>query len=425
MNIKTDTKFTSNAFWIMLGRVFQIVLTFITTMLVTRYLGPTEYGQITLAFSYVAIFMPIANLGLNDIIVKQLIDNREKNDEIIGTTIVIRTISSLLSMMTVFIIVKLISDNPILPYLALIQAVSLVFQAYECIMYFYQSKLLSKKTGIIYAISYTLTSIFRIICLIIKKDIYWFAFAVALDYMVIAILLLVSYFKDGNRLKFSINMIKTLIGKSSPYLFSGVLTVISGKADSILLGKFIDETNVGYYAAATTLCNAWPFVLTAIIDSASPIIISLFNENKELYKKRLKQLYASIFYIGVFVAIVFTVFSDLIITIIFGSAYIEASIPLKIASWSTIFSYFGVARFIWAQCENKQHNERKIALCGVIFNVLSNLVLINIFGIKGAAITLVLTQLFMNFILLFFIKDTRDYAKLIIESILDIRILID
>lgn len=418
MQNRIKTKFATNAFWIMVGRIFQIVLTFVTTMFVTRYLGPTQYGQITIAFSYVALFIPIANLGLNDIIVKELIEHRDRNDEIIGTTIVIRTIASIISMIVIFIIVKIISNNPILPYLALLQSVSLVFQSYECIVYFYQSKLLSKKTGVIYVISYTLTSIFRIICLFLNKDVKWFAFAVSLDYIVIASLLLVTYFKDGNKIKFSKNILKTLIRKSSPYLFSGILTVISGKADTIILGNFMDETTVGYYASATTICNAWPFVLIAIIDSASPIIISLYKENKELYKLRIKQLYASIFYIGVLVAIVFTVFSKLIISLIYGEAYLAASVPLKIASWSTIFSYFGVARFIWAQCENKQSNERKIALFGMIFNVVSNLIMINIFGINGAAITLLLTQLFMNFIVLFFIKDTRENAKLILNAII-------
>lgn len=423
MKNNTKSKFSVNAFWIMAGRIFQIVLTFITTMLVTRYLGPTQYGQITLAFSYVAIFIPIANLGLNDIIVKELIENRDKNDEIVGTTIFVRIIASLLSMIAIYIIVSIVSNNKVLPYLALLQSISLVFQSYECLMYFYQSRMLSKKTGLVYMLSYTLTSIIRIIFLFLKKDVKWFAFAVSLDYIVIAVLLFITYFKDGNKLKFSSAALNSLIIKSSPYLFSGILTVISGKADSIILGNLIDETTVGYYAAATTLCNAWPFVLTAIIDSASPIIISLYEENKELYKQRIKQLYASIFYVGVFVAAVFTIFSKLIISIIYGTTYLQASIPLKIASWSTIFSYFGVARFIWAQCENKQNNERKIALFGTLFNVVSNLILINLYGINGAAITLLLTQLFMNFIVLFLIKDTRENAKLILDAIMlkDIR----
>ena len=418
MENNLENKFAKNAFWIMFGRIFQIVLTFITTMLVTRYLGPTKYGEITYAYSYVALFIPVGVLGLNDIIVKELLDNKEKNGEILGTTIILRTISSIFSIGIIYIVVKNMSDNKILPYLALLQSFSLVFQAYECIMYFYQSKLLAKKTGMIHMISYSVTAIFRIVCLIIKKDIGWFAFAVSLDYIVIAILLVATYFLDGNKLSFSIETAKRLLKKSSPYLFAGIMTVISGKSDSIILGKMIDETTVGYYSAATTLCNAWPFVLTAIIDSASPIIIDLYSKDKDTYKKRIKQLYASIFYIGVVVATIFTIFSKPIITILYGNAYMPASLPLKIASWNTIFSYFGVARFIWMQCENKFHLERLITLVGVIFNLICNYILISNYGIVGAAITLVLTQFIMNFGLLFILKETRPNAKLILDAIM-------
>ena len=416
--MKISNRFTKNAFWIMVGRVFQIVLTFITTTLVARYLGPENYGQITLAYSYVALFIPIGALGLNDIIVKQLIDNREKNNAILGTTIVLRTISSLFSIVAIYIVVKVMSNNPLLPLLAILQSFSLIFQAYECLMYFYQSKLLAEKTGKIHATAYTLTAVFRIICLIIKKDIKWFAFAVSLDFLVIAALLLFTYFKEGNKLSFSKDIAKELLFKSSPYLFSGIMTVISGKADSIMLGKFIDETTVGYYGAATTLCNAWPFVLTAIIDSASPIIIGLFEEDKESYKKRIRQLYAAIFYIGVVVAIGFTILSTPIISIIYGNNYLSASIPLKIASWSTIFSYFGVARFIWMQCEGKFKYERIIAFTGAVFNIIVNIILINTLGIIGAAITSVLTQFVMNFAILFIIEDTRENAKNILDAIM-------
>lgn len=411
-------KFTTNAFWIMVGRIFQIVLTFITTMLVTRYLGPTQYGQITLAFSYVALFIPVGALGLNDIIVKELLDKKTDNNSIIGTTIILRLISSSFSIIVIYFVVKLMSNNPILPYLAVLQGISLIFRVFECITYFYQSKLLSKKVGIINVIAYSLTSIFRIVCLIIKKDIYWFAFAVSLDFIVIAILLIFVYLKDGNKIVYSKEYVSRLLNKSRPYLFSGIMTVISGKADTILLGKFIDETTVGYYTSATTLCNAWPFVLTAIIDSASPIIIDLYSKDIYLYKKRLRQLYASIFYIGLAVGLVFTIFSKLIISIAFGSAFLPASNSLKIVCWNTIFSYFGVARFIWMQCEDKYNYERIITFFGAIFNLILNFILINKLGIIGASITLVLTQFFMNFVLLFAIKETREDARLILDAIM-------
>lgn len=416
--ININNKVNTNTFWIMFGRMFQIILTFITTMLITRYLGPLNYGKITYAFSYVSLFIPIGQLGLNDIIIKQLINKRAKNNEILGTIIVLRTASSFFSVLLIYILFKNIIGSTELLHVAFLQSISLIFQTYECIIYFYQSKLLAKKVGIIYAIAYISTSLFRIICLVLNRNIYWFAFCTSLDYIVIAILLLFTYFKDGNKLIFSKQMVKELLFQSRPYLFSGILTVIAGKADSILLGNLIDEETVGYYNSAITLCNAWPFVLSAIIDSSSPIIISLYDSDRAAYRKRIRQLYAVIFYISLIVALIFTVFSNQIITFIYGNNYLKASVPLKIACWSTVFSYFGVARFIWMQCENKHYLERRITLFGLIFNLIMNFILIRSFGIIGAAITLTVTQFFMNFILLFFFKETRQNAIQIMYAII-------
>lgn len=418
MKNESEISFAKNASWIFIGRAFQLILTFITTMLVTRYLGPTEYGTITYTYSYVALFLPICTLGMNDIAVKELIDNKNESNKIMGTIISLRFLSSLVSIGFIYLIVKAFTNNPLFPYIAFLQSLSLVFQIFDTIIYYYQSQLLAKKTGIIIAVSYIITAIFRIVGLLLGKDIYWFAFAVSFDYLVISVLLMVVYFKDGNSLFFSLDVAKKLLNKSSHYIFSGIMVVIYSKADTIILGKMIDETNVGYYSAATTLCNAWPFVLTAIIDSANPIIVETFNIDKNEYYKKIRQLYAAVFYISLFVAIFITLLAPIIINILYGSEYQTAVGPLRIVCWSTIFSYLGVARTSWMQCENKIKYESTLSLFGAIINVVLNLVLISLYGIIGAAIALLLTQFITNVVLVFIIKDIRINAKLIIDAVL-------
>lgn len=414
----TKKKFALNASWIMIGRVFQLILTFVTTMFVARYLGPEKYGTITYTYSYVALFLPICTLGMNDIVVKELLDNKDKNHEILGSIFVVRLLSSILSIGLIYIIVKIMNDNPIFSYIAVLQALSLVFQIFDTIAYFYQSQLLAKKTGIIYIIAYSLTAIFRLIGLIIKKDIEWFALAVSLDFLAVSLLLLFVYFKDGNKLSFSLDTTKKLLSRSSHYIFSGIMIVIYSKADTIILGKMIDETHVGYYSAATTLCNAWPFILTAIIDSARPIIIDTYKDNKEDYEKKIKQLYAAVFYISVLAAILITILAKFIIQILYGADYAPAALPLSIVCWSTIFAYLGVARAPWMQCENKLKYEATLSLLGAIVNVVLNIVLIKLYGIVGAGLALLLTQFLTNVVFVALIKETRYNAKLILDAIL-------
>ncbi|MBQ0036870.1 MAG: flippase [Firmicutes bacterium] len=418
MGKNITSRFAKNASWMLTGRIIQMGLVFVTTMFIARYLGPTDYGSIQHTYSYVAFFAQVCALGMNEIVVKELIDNKEKNDEILGTMIVFRMVIAIASIFVLYVLITAIKKSPILVLLTVLQSLSLIFQTFDCITYFYQSKLMAHKTAKINIIAYTLTSIFRVVCLLLKRDVKWFAFAVSLDYIVIAVLLLYVYFRDGYKFKFSINTGKMLLARSWHYLFADIMVAVYGQADKLLLGGLLDDKAVGLYSAATQLCNAWPIVLMSIIDSASPIIIELFKEDKQAFKKKLKQLYASIFYIGVFVAIALTILSNFIITTIYGVDYSEASILLKICSWNTIFAYLGVSRTIWMQCNDKLKYEKQIALVGVIANVVLNYSLIKVFGAIGAAIALTLTQFITNFVMVYILKPTRENAKLIIEGII-------
>ena len=419
-----NKKFVTNVSWIMIGRIIQLLLAFITAMLVTRYLGPSEYGRLTYVFSYIQLFLPICALGMNDILPKTLLDNREESDKIMGTAIIMRLCVSAVCMVCSVVLVSLFNNNPQYYQIAMLQSLNLLFYSFDSLIYFFQANLLSKKVGISLSITYTLTAIYKIVGILLHKDIMWFAFAMSLDYIIQAVMLLFFYYSNHNKLVFSASWISRLLGKSAYYVFSGLLVVIYGKVtDILLLGKMVDETSVGYYGAAITLCNAWPFVLMAIIDTANPIIIDLYESDKALFEKRLKQLYSAIFYLCLLVSFGIIIFGELAIRIVYGNDFMPAVLPFKIYSFSTAFSYLGVARSAWMQCENKTRYETLIALFGAVVNIVMNYVLIKNYGIIGAAIAAVMTQFLTNYVFLFFIKDIRGNAKLITDAIMlkDIR----
>ena len=128
--------FFKNTSWIMIGRLIQLGLTFVTTMLVTRYLGPSEYGRLTYVFSYIQLFLPICTLGLNDIIVKTLIDNKKETNEIVGTILGMRIIVSLFSMICFIVLVSLINNDIQYRNIAILQSLSLLFYSFDSIIYF-------------------------------------------------------------------------------------------------------------------------------------------------------------------------------------------------------------------------------------------------------------------------------------------------
>ena len=99
-----------------------------------------------------------------------------------------------------------------------------------------------------------------------------------------------------------------------------------------------------------------------------------------------------------------TVFATYIISIIYGTAYLPAISALQIVVWYTTFSYYGAIRNIWILAEGKQKYLWLINLLGAIANVLLNFLLIPSFGINGAAVASLITQLFTNVIIGWIIK---------------------
>lgn len=412
-------KFIGNTSWLIFGRVVQMLISFVISMITARYLGPSNYGIISYVNSYISFFTAVCNLGLNSVILKELVDRPNSQGETMGTVIGMRIISSILSIVSITTFVGIIFKNDSL-YLtvAFLQSLILFFNSFEMIEYWYQSKLMSKRSAIIGIVAYICMSIYRVIILILQKDVKWFAFATTLDNAVVAILLIICYFRDnGEKLTFNKTLAKEILSRSHHFMWSSLMVAAYSEMNKILLGSLIDETSVGYYTAAYSLCNTWPFILKAIIDSARPIIVEYHNTNHDMYIKRLRQLYAAIFYIGSFVALVFTIFSPLIIKIIYGKQYLPSIMPLRIIPWYTSFSYLGVARLTWMICEEKQKYEKILAGCGALSNLLLNIILIPTYGAVGAALTTLLTQVFTNFLIPLIFKETRPNSILIWEAI--------
>ena len=91
-------KFLENASWILIGKVAQIVIGFFVSIYSARYLGPSNYGLINYTASYVSFFSVIVGLGIDDYIMKEMIDHKDRQGEVLGSGITLRVISSLLSI---------------------------------------------------------------------------------------------------------------------------------------------------------------------------------------------------------------------------------------------------------------------------------------------------------------------------------------
>lgn len=411
-------KIVKNAGWLIFGKVAQMLLSLVVGVLSARYLGPGNYGLIHYATAYTVFFTSLCNLGINSVIVKELLDFPEDNGTIVGTAIGLRTLSSILSALTICLL-SLIVDRgePITVAVVALSSIGLIFNVFETFNYWYHSRLQSKRIVIGSLIAYIVTSAYKIILLITGRSVLWFALATAVDYVVGAIVMYTCYRYDGGqKLRFSRERGKRLLAKSHHYILPGLMTAIYAQTDKIMLKHMIDEAALGYYATAVTLCGMWTFVLTAVVDSLNPYIMEAHKADANRFRKLNKILYAITFWISMLVSLALVLLGDFVIEILYGADYLPAAVPLKVITWYTAFSYLGVARNAWIVCENKQKYLKYIYLFGAASNLILNLIMIPIWGSVGAAVASLVAQIVTSLVVPFCIKDLRENATLMLEA---------
>ena len=413
-----NNKEAKNAGWLIFGKIIQMIISFFVSIITARYLGPSNYGIINYAGAYIAFFTSLCTLGINAIIVKEFVDHPDEQGAAIGTTLVLRFISSFLSSLMIIGIVAVIDKGePITLLVTALCSLQLIFHIMDTFNYWFQSRYESNKTAIATLIAYGVTSIYKIVLLIQQKGVEWFAFASSVDFICLGLLLYVSYKKIGGpRLSYSGKKAKELLSRSYHYILSGMMVAIYGHTDKLMLKHMLDDTSVGYYALALSLNVVWVFILEAIIDSIFPTIMRLHNEDYSAYERKNRQLYAIVIYISLFVAICFFVFGRIAIHILYGEEYLPAAEPLKIITWYTIFSYLGASRNAWVVCENKQKYLKYMYFSAAIINVILNLLFIPIWGASGAALASLITQIFTSMIIPCFIKAMRPNVRLMIDA---------
>lgn len=422
MNIKKifDSRLRRNASWLIGGSIVNKLLSLIVGVWTARYLGPSNFGLINYSAAYTTLFFSVCTLGINSILVKELIDNPDEEGTIMGTTLFLQGLSSLFSIGIIFLIVFFLNYGETITILVVfLCSLGLFFQMMDSLKYWFQSKLESKYAAIASIIAYICSSIYRIVLLINGKSVAWFALASSVDYLCVAIIMFIAYKrKNGPRLNFSFSIAKRLLRNSYHFILSGLMISIYGATDKLMLKTMLDEASVGYYGIAVTICNVWVFVLSAIIDSYKPVIAELHKSNTTEYNNKNIQLYSIVFYLCIFVSLVITVFARLGINILYGEAFLPAVLPLRICTWYIAFSYLGVARDIWIVCEEKQKRLPLIYFGSAMLNIILNYFLIGRFGASGAAAASLVTQISVIFIFPLLLSEFRPNLRLIINAIL-------
>lgn len=415
-----ENKFIKNTSWLFIGQFLRLGISFIVGIITTRYLGPSNYGVINYIQSYVSFFTTIIGLGFGGILVYELLTHENDNGKILGTAIFFRFIVGILSAFIMLgIVYQADGDEQVIMTVAVLEAVQLPFQCMDTINYWFQAKMRSKSAVIIQVLAHFITSFYKIFLLATGQSVEWFGFALSLEVILTAIGYLAIYISGkGPALKLSGSTAKRLLSACGPFIIANIMTVIYGQVDRIMIKQMLDSTTqVGLYSAAVTICQMFGFLPITILEAARPAVVEANNQGEETFSLRFRQLAAAVLWSCILFSVGVTVFAELILHILYGTDYLAAGTCLQIVVWYTSFSYLGSAMHLWLVCKKQNKKVVLFSALGALFNFITNLLLIPTWGINGAAMATLITQILTNFVFPLLIPSTRPYSRAVIDAL--------
>jgi polysaccharide transporter, PST family len=401
----------ANTGWLFADRILRMGVGLFVGVWIARYLGPDQFGVWSFATSFVALFAAFAGLGLDGIVVRELVKNPASQNELLGTALVLKISGGIGALLVVLVSISVARPGESLTlWLVAISALGLIAQSLNVFDFYFQAKLQSRYTVYASNAAFLIVAAVKILLLLNAAPLVAFAWAGFVEIVLVAIFLVIAYRYTSHTTKtwrFDARLARALLVQSWPLILSGMAVMLYMRIDQVMLGQMMGDKEVGLYSAAIRVSEAWYFIPAAIVSSIFPALIDANSTNQTLYNQRLQKLYNLMVIISLLVAIPMTFFSDFVMTLMFGHKYLGAGMVLSISIWCGLFASLSVASGKWFIVEGHTKLALRRNLYGAVLNIGLNYCLIPIYGITGAAISTLLAFALSAYISDAFSKKTR------------------
>lgn len=414
MGKKRESDILNNAKWLILYNIANSIISVFLTAVMSRYLGPDNWGKLSYATSLISIFAAVSNLGIDSILVAEIVNNRKKEGTVIGTALVLKFIASLISFLCLIIFLVVVNNNDkIILIIVLLQGISLLFQGYHLLGEWFLANLCSKYYVIAVLFGVICSSVLKLGLVWENRNVFYFAIVTTIESIVTFFMCFIFFLKVKNfKLKINANVAKDILNKSWYFIISNIAIVIYTQIDKVMLNNMTDDYTVGLYSAGSTIAHLWIFVPNAYVNSWKSKILGKWGEKSNEAKIELKRLTRKVMFLCGAFAICVSIAGKLIIYILYGNDYLGSYPIMIILTWASVFAIYGTLGTIWILGEGVNKYSSIRTAIGAIINVVLDFIAIPRFGMCGAAWATLISQICVTCFCMLIWKETRGFIKI-------------
>ncbi len=410
-----------NTVWLFVEKVLFLIISFLVTLAIARYLMPEMFGKLSFLVSIVSLLAPISALGLNSLVTRELIQRTSDAATIIGSAIFMRLMAGLVVSAVVYFTSGFWLPTSVDGFLLAILVFASSLSAALIIDFWLQANEINRYGVLIRLLVLLMFGLIRVGAIWVSASFETFIYITCMEFLALAFLYLFTYIYLQHtlpRFRFSWHECYSLLHQSRWLFFSGLAAVLYLKIDQVMLGVMVNDREVGIYAVAAKFSDVWYFIPAALVTAFFPQLVEKSYSATPTYGKDLQKINDLLFSLSLFVAIFVTFSADWFIPILFGYDYTDSIPVLLIHIWAAIFVFMRSLLSKWLIVENLMAISLLSQLLGAVANIVLNLLLIPEFGAVGAAYATVLSYFSAGYLVLFLHRSLWPMALITSKSLM-------
>ena len=416
----------SNGTWMLIERMLAMCSAIVVSVWVARYLGPREFGVLSYAVAFVALFTPLAALGINNILVKELVLDRERERVLLGSALIARflgTAAAIAICVAAIYYVQGAEQGADRKLFWAVVALSLatVFNALDVAGLWLQSKQ-AVRTLMFWKMGVTVcAAIARVVAITSGAQVFTFVWIAAAETVGIDIVNLCAYYAARERpqsWRSDRSTMSSLFSKSWPLILASIAASIYLKIDQVMLAHMVSVVESGVYAVAARMSEVWYFIPQLLAGTVFPSLLRTKLLSAQLYQQRMRMCLAAFALVATAIAVFITIFAEPIVRTLFGNQYVGAAAILQIHIWGGIFIFQRAVASKWMIAENLFMFSFVSHGVGALLNIVLNLIMIPYWGAIGSAVATVISYAGASYLFTFCSRRTWPMARMMTETLL-------
>ncbi|MBI3952839.1 MAG: flippase [Candidatus Doudnabacteria bacterium] len=384
-----------NIFSLIFSRVLAGIILFLIYTRLAEYLGPEVAGQYGLLAAYVTVFNFFIDLGMSQLVIKKISENRSNASKYLGNYFAIQLLLAVFFMLIMDSIVffadypQIVKNSLYLASLGLfLSTLSLPFR---CVINAFQKLTAIARVNFLNSL---INGGIMVLAIVLRQDLFFLAFisvAVGLfDLLVYSFLVHSKFVKF--KPEFDKFFWKSLWVATLPFMFLTFFSIYN-RIDTLLLPHFRNFVETGYYTAAYKFWDVLAFVPAVIGISLYPFFAERLTLGKKDEVRSVLEIFTRyMIAVGVPMIVGAALLSKKMILSFYGPDFAPAAPALAflVAAVSILFIYSPANSLVISQ---QTKAATKITGLNLVFNITANILLLPVFGFVAAAAITVVSEL--------------------------------